>query len=357
MEQEIDLLLEKACVTPEGRFKATFIMAELQKLAPAFQDETTREAAEEALTKWSDLGGDPLRKGMAMAWLARARSALMPQVADALKGATNGVNAVRRAAGAVRAGAQAAVGNVKATAERVQGAVGDVGAAAGEKLANSKLNAGRMAQIRQMGGDQARAAMAERLAPQGHAAPFFEHESAPADRLDTMNMQPNAHSEQLASAFRQGADSAAQAHAAAAAKVGRVAARHAFKAGAMLGATGVGVAAAGTIAGRLSQKEHDERVAAGHHSHDHKIGVAKAAEADELEKGIVGKVLRGAALEAGHQLDGAIRKTSFKTLGAIGGAAAAGVAVNRAVVAPHVQRMAELNAPKQPKTPKVPGAV
>ncbi len=296
-DAEVDALLEKACSTPNGKIRASFLLADLEKMAPAFANPATRPAVEAAVARWQD-GPDQLRKGISMAWLSRARSMIQPAARSA-------VAAVGRATGATAAGK--AIG---AAVERGAGKAGDIGAAAGEKLARSPLNAKRMAAARQKGGEEAQARMAERLKPgSGQAAPRgrMEMEGQAAPRMEAPSTQPfmpetregpqrwrprqngtssgftNAadrtaavHADALSSAFRAGAEHAGNAHAGAAARHGRVAARHAFKMGVKVGGGAAAVAGAGVAAG-LSQAQHEERVNAGKHSHDNRRGMRSAA--------------------------------------------------------------------------------
>ncbi len=296
-----DALMEKACSTPEGQLKASFVLSDLAKVASVYAEPATREQAEALLTSWGE-SADPLRKGMALAWLARARGAL----AAAGKGAAQ----VAEQAGH----AKQAASQVYARAE---GKAGNLGAAAGEKLARSKFNAKRMGAAREAGGVEAQGRMAQRLQPntpapaggqrfqggrflnEGTPAPGgrMQVEAGPHQRLgagkpfepgfldegkprnfgseqagragnssgiaNPADRTAAVHADALSAAFRSGAEHAANAHAGAAARHGRVAARHAFKAGMQLSAVAAGSAAAGLAArgaGQLSQKQHEERV-------------------------------------------------------------------------------------------------
>lgn len=307
-DAEIDAQLTKACSTDRGSLKAGFVLADLQKLAPMYADPATRPAAEQHLEAMQ-ASPDPLRKSMAMAWLARARSA----IAGGVGAAASGV--------AAKTGATAATQAVGRGYDRLAGKAGDLGAAAGEKLARSPLNAKRMAAAKQAGGEAARDRMAERLAPApapggpsrlvqllgGGYGPSGPHlgpaipgrmslEPNASPRLDARGPQLGAqipgspssigqapapksfqsqrgpapqpvadrvaavHADALAGAFRSGAAHAADRHARTAARMGRVAARHSFKVGMQLAGAGAAVAAAGTVGGSLSQAQHEERV-------------------------------------------------------------------------------------------------
>lgn len=273
MSDEIETILEQACSTPQGELRASFVLGDLEKLASGMAFPETRPHAEAVLEEWAK-GSDPLRKGISLAFLSRARQALAPAVRGA-------VSAVGNATGATAAGK--AIGGA---AERVAGKVGDLGAAAGEKLAASPLGAKSMAAARAKGGAEAQARMAERLKPNtqfdasrarpgagGGSAPggHMALEAAPSPRLAPSAANP-VHEEALAAAYRSGADFAARAHAGNAARVGRMAARHSLKVGMQAAGLVGGIAAAGTAAralnnsggssGGLSEAQHRERVAA-----------------------------------------------------------------------------------------------
>ena len=279
MDAEIEAVLAKACSTRDGNLKAAFALGELRKVAPAYADEATRPAAEAFLQGWID-NGIPLKKGLATAWLAQARSKL--------------------AGGIVHAAHAAAAGYKKA-----EGRAGDLGAAAGEKLARSPLNAGRMAAARHAGGEAARGRLAERFQPRGAKPqafgadgspvppkPYMQHVNAPAPRdmpqgVATGSAQgPSTgaaavQADALASAYKAGAAHAGEAHAGAVARMGRVAAKHAFRAGAVA----AGSYTSGMVVGvpalvgayHLSEAQHRERVEAGKHSHGQHAALGKSA--------------------------------------------------------------------------------
>lgn len=345
-DEPIDAIMQKACSTPQGQLKASFLLSDLEKLAPVYADPATRSHAEAALDAWQ-ASADPLRKGMALAWLARAKAAL----AGAGRGAA--------AAVAEKTGASAAAGAVKTGYARAAGKAGDLGAAAGEKLAQSPLNRKAMEASRQKGGLKAQARLGDRLnqnAP-AHAAPAprQQMQAAPSPRLTapavTAAPAASSHADALAAAFRSGAEHAASTHASAAARHGRVAAKYAFKAGVQMTAVGAGVAAAGTAArvgNSLSEAQHEERVNAGKASH-HGAG--------QLGKS-VGSALTGAA----QAVTGAVRAHGYEA--ALGLGVTAAVAATPSLLgdtsphkaagsglAPHVEKLKAMNTPKTPKAP------
>lgn len=295
-DAEADAFIETACSTPHGRLKASYVLDDLNKIAPVYANPETRPTAEVVLAGW-EASVDPLRKGLAMAWLSRARASLVPAVRSAIDGAG-------KASGLAGAGNAIKRGYAKAS-----GKAGDLGAAAGEKLARSPLGAKSMAAAKQAGGEEARARMAQRLqpAPVKGAAPQMAHEQHPSARMGAAAPGPArgpqlgpaiqqrnfgaeqrarqggtssglsnpadrtaaVHADALSAAFRSGAEHAANAHAGAAARMGRVAARHSFKAGMALAGAGAAVAGAGAAGGALSQAEHEERVHAAHAPRHH----------------------------------------------------------------------------------------
>lgn len=355
MDQEFEGQLQKLCATPQGKLKAQFALGELQKVAAAHAFETTRPFAQARLEAWARGDAGELRKGLALNWLATARQALANS------------SMVRGAAATVR---------------QVDAKVGNVGAAAGQALANSPLNARRMAQVRHAGGTEAQARMADRFSRPApvrgrveqmpHQAPRLEASdlqhaptraveagAAPMPRLE----QPanDTHAQALAAAYQAGASSAGSQHAAAAARMGRVAARHGFRAG--LAIAGAGAAGAG-IHASLSDKQRQQRSEAGKHSHDGHV--QKGAPDDGgLKKGLGRAVVAVANHPAG------LLAVAGATM--VGGAAAmhhaikspqfqadlaqqrheddARDAAEAASRAPHVKKLAAMHAPKAPKTP------
>lgn len=344
-DAEIDTIMEKACSTPQGELKASFILNDLAKIAPVYSDPATRPQAEAVLAAWHE-SPDPLRKGMSLAWVARAKNAL-----------AGAGQAVARASGA-----QAVAGAARRGYAQAEGKAGDLGAAAGAKLARSRLGAKGMAASAEKGGLKAQ----NRVAAAGAAS------------------GSNVHADALASAFRSGAEHASQLHASAAARHGRVAARHAFKAGLALAGAGAATAAAGTASramngngGAAAQKppksgssgsydnsymrpgynnpeaaaRTNARLAATTPTDQSKAPgsdwdkrlkgtVAKAAETDELEKGFGSTVGAGARAAVGFVRRNA--REAALTIG-VGAAASALSPDDTPKPPPHVAKLKALN--------------
>lgn len=301
VDATLDALLEKACATPLDCIRATHLLDQLEKMAAAYTDPNQRPAVEATVAAWQS-GEDELRKGISMAFLARARSMLGRAGGHAATtaGKMSGAHAAGRAF------------------NRAAGRAGDIGAMAGEKIARSPLGARSMANAKAVGGAAAQERMAQRLQPnpsQNLRSPRFLEDAHPSARLEpqapamgTARPMPGrnfgaeqaanaggttsgladpaartaaAHANALNGAFRAGASFAADAHAGKVAAHGRVAARYAFKTGMKFAGVAGAVAAAGTAerlssGGSLSEAQHEQRVAAGKRSHQGR-GTAAAA--------------------------------------------------------------------------------
>lgn len=251
-DDALNALLEKSCETQDGQVRAIYVLSDLEKLAPIYADEATRPVAEAELAKWES-GTDELRKAMAGAWLARAKSAL----SGAGKAVAAGYNHVEGKVEA--AGAHAGTALAPHTKEGRDLARLAAGTRSNPRTpAGSEMRANvREAHSQAMAGaaSDPKVAQAARMATRGGRGPQgseFSHDSA---------MQP--HREAAYHAARGAERSAIQGHSAQMARHGRTAARWGFRAGLIAG----GAKAAAGAGRALSQKEHDERVAAGHHSH------------------------------------------------------------------------------------------
>ena len=312
---DIDTLLNKAIAQDGGAVKVSMIISDLAKVAPIYADEETRPVALAILAEW-EVNADALRKGLTAAWLSSAKAAFGAAAGKAGK-----------VAGKVGSAVKSASGRANEALVTAEGKAGDLGARVGEKYGRSSLTATARGAAAEAGGADASARMAERFKPNTsfdesrapkmsapparpanlgpgfvgdaefdaraskHAAQTRAFEQgqqqsafrprmldAPAGGGAQGRMsgpRPHTPMEQkiLATAHTNGAANAENAFAGAHARQGRVIARHAFKAGIATagGVAGVGAAVAnGALShggGTLSQKQHEERVNAGKHSH------------------------------------------------------------------------------------------
>lgn len=319
---EIDTLLTDAIAKDGGAVRVSMVINDLTKIAPIYADEETRPVALAILKQWEE-GADALRKGLASAWLSSAKAMYNRLPARLPGGAMSTVGALRAnpqaVSSAFSASAKAgrdkvagavsgAVSGIKSAATSVGNAInageskaGDLGARAGESYGRSALTASARNTASVEGGMAARGRLADRMKPnpafdmsrgtkftsqpnngpkfgflddpgfrpQPASESFRPQMGAPISGRSGRMEAPQANPMQekaLNDAYAMGSKNSGNAFAGAHARQGRVIARHAFRAG--LATAGAG-AAAGAVAGgmSLSQKQHEERVNAGKHSH------------------------------------------------------------------------------------------
>ena len=105
----IDAALEKMEAAPTGQLGVQYALTFFTKMEPRFADETTRDDTELAIHEWA--GDNEIRKGLANAWLTRAKGILGSQTPSqnsngGTKPPASGASAASKAAQAASTGAK-----------------------------------------------------------------------------------------------------------------------------------------------------------------------------------------------------------------------------------------------------------
>jgi hypothetical protein len=248
-DAEIDALLEPLVKSSADDVLVSWILSDLAKIAPLYAVEATRPQAVATLERWERVGG-PLRKGIASAWLARARGALE---AGASKAGELGAKAgaaiephlpagrdMRATAAGEKVQPTTSAGKKMEADAADKGARTEAAAHALEAAVNPKAAAARQAALHP-------AVPGRGTAEQEHAA---DRARALGDAARDMGAK---HSRQRS----------IENHNAAYARMGRAAAKFGFKAGVAVAGGGAAAAAAGAAAhGSLTEAQRKERVTA-----------------------------------------------------------------------------------------------
>jgi hypothetical protein len=284
-DAELEEFLRARLASPQDHMTAAHIIGDLVKLAPLFADAETLPGAKATLERWQAEGGE-LRKGIATAWLARARGAL---------------EAGAEKAGELGAKAGAAIEPHSPAGRDMRdyagGLKGRPTTSAGKKMEADAADYGRRTAD---AASRLRAALRPHEEAQ-HQADLHAGRTGRSHATDVrQGRAARADDEWVNAGARHSRQRSIAAHQDAYARMGRTAAKFGFKAGLAVAGAGTAAGAAAGAHAMLSDAQRKERVSAAKARWSHQESMNKAAARDDLAKlnlvSAARNVVRGARL-------------------------------------------------------------